>query len=64
MVKKWFGMVILAVFILLNGCGVPKGEDKKGNIEKGEYHWSEGPAKVITLSSEKEFLEEKRLTVN
>ena len=64
MVKKWFGMVILAVFILLNGCGVLKGEDKKGYIEKGEYHWSEGPARVITLSSEKEFLEEKQLTVN
>ena len=62
--KKRFGMIILAMLILLNGCGGPKSDTLAESVEKGNYYWSEGPARVITLDSEKEYLEERKLAVH
>ena len=64
MFRNLVGMVILAMLILLNGCGSPKSDEHVGNIDKGEYYWSEGPVKVINLASEKEYLEESKLAVH
>ena len=64
MIKKRFGMIILAMLILLNGCGGPKSDTLAESVEKENYYWSEGPARVMTLASEKEYLEERKLVVH